>query len=194
MTDASDYTIPVHGERRDLHHVAIEVRQDLIADDKGQRAWGRQHSCRHAEVVLVLKPYDRDSQASWLDQFAVAHAALPTYPFPRFSSLALFGRRLSPRLDNPNGDDADRTADNAEQPHQPSGLGLQPRRVGLQRAQRLADFAPRAGRGHLANACPAHNQRTGKHIRQIIAAWSLDFERRGAGGGDFANRHRLARQ
>ena len=40
VTDASDYTIPVHGERRDLHHVAIEVRQDLIADDKGQRAWG----------------------------------------------------------------------------------------------------------------------------------------------------------
>ena len=41
VTDASDYTIPVHGERRGLHHVAIEIRQDLIADDKGQRAWGR---------------------------------------------------------------------------------------------------------------------------------------------------------
>ena len=40
VTDASDYTIPVHGERRGLHHVAIELRQDLIADDKGQRAWG----------------------------------------------------------------------------------------------------------------------------------------------------------
>jgi predicted N-formylglutamate amidohydrolase len=40
VTDASDYTIPVHGERRGLHHVAIEVRQDLIADQKGQRAWG----------------------------------------------------------------------------------------------------------------------------------------------------------
>jgi predicted N-formylglutamate amidohydrolase len=41
VTDASDYTIPVHGERRGLHHVAIEVRQDLIADDKGQHAWGQ---------------------------------------------------------------------------------------------------------------------------------------------------------
>ena len=41
VTDASDYTIPVHGERRGLHHVAIEVRQDLIADDNGQRTWGR---------------------------------------------------------------------------------------------------------------------------------------------------------
>jgi predicted N-formylglutamate amidohydrolase len=39
VTDASDYTIPVHGERRHLHHVAIEIRQDLIADDNGQRAW-----------------------------------------------------------------------------------------------------------------------------------------------------------
>ena len=41
VTDATDYTIPVHGERRGLHHVAIEVRQDLIADENGQRAWGR---------------------------------------------------------------------------------------------------------------------------------------------------------
>ena len=40
VTDASDYTIPVHGERRGLHHVAIEIRQDLIAEDNGQRAWG----------------------------------------------------------------------------------------------------------------------------------------------------------
>jgi len=40
VTDASDYTVPVHGERRGLHHVAIEVRQDLIADGEGQRVWG----------------------------------------------------------------------------------------------------------------------------------------------------------
>ena len=40
VTEASDYTIPVHGERRGLHHVAIEIRQDLIAEDTGQRAWG----------------------------------------------------------------------------------------------------------------------------------------------------------
>ncbi|MFZ0693377.1 MAG: N-formylglutamate amidohydrolase, partial [Alphaproteobacteria bacterium] len=39
VTDATDYTIPVHGERRGLHHVAIEIRQDLIAGDEGQRAW-----------------------------------------------------------------------------------------------------------------------------------------------------------
>ena len=40
VTDALDYTIPVHGERRRVHHVAIEIRQDLIAEDVGQRAWG----------------------------------------------------------------------------------------------------------------------------------------------------------
>jgi predicted N-formylglutamate amidohydrolase len=39
VTDATDYTIPVHGERRGLPHVAIEVRQDLIAAAAGQRAW-----------------------------------------------------------------------------------------------------------------------------------------------------------
>ena len=39
VTDASDYTIPVHGEQRGLHHVALEIRQDLIADEAGQRTW-----------------------------------------------------------------------------------------------------------------------------------------------------------
>jgi predicted N-formylglutamate amidohydrolase len=37
VTDASDYTIPVHGEQRDLHHVALEICQDLITDEAGQR-------------------------------------------------------------------------------------------------------------------------------------------------------------
>ncbi len=37
--DASDYTIPVHGERRGLPHVEFEIRQDLIAEEAGQRAW-----------------------------------------------------------------------------------------------------------------------------------------------------------
>jgi predicted N-formylglutamate amidohydrolase len=39
VTDVSDYTIPVHAERRGLHHVLIEIRQDLIADADGQREW-----------------------------------------------------------------------------------------------------------------------------------------------------------
>jgi predicted N-formylglutamate amidohydrolase len=39
VTDESDYTIPIHGEQRDLRHVLIEIRQDLIADEAGQRRW-----------------------------------------------------------------------------------------------------------------------------------------------------------
>ena len=40
VTDATDYTIPAHGERRGLLHVEVEMRQDLIADDRGQQVWG----------------------------------------------------------------------------------------------------------------------------------------------------------
>ena len=57
VTDASDYTIPVHGERRGLHHVAIEFRQDLIAEDNGQRAWG-------ALLVRLLPQAYRDLVAA----------------------------------------------------------------------------------------------------------------------------------
>ena len=39
MSDLTDYTIPMHGERRGLPHVEIEIRQDLIAEEAGQRAW-----------------------------------------------------------------------------------------------------------------------------------------------------------
>jgi predicted N-formylglutamate amidohydrolase len=39
VSDTTDYTIPVHGERRGLPHALIEIRQDLIADPDGQRSW-----------------------------------------------------------------------------------------------------------------------------------------------------------
>jgi len=39
VSDGTDYAIPVHGEQRGLPHAEIEVRQDLIADESGQRAW-----------------------------------------------------------------------------------------------------------------------------------------------------------
>jgi predicted N-formylglutamate amidohydrolase len=39
VTDLTDYTVPVHGERRGLPHVEIEIRQDLITDPAGQRDW-----------------------------------------------------------------------------------------------------------------------------------------------------------
>jgi predicted N-formylglutamate amidohydrolase len=49
VSDASDYTIPVHAERRGLHHVLIEIRQDLIGDEAGQRAW----ALRLARLLLL---------------------------------------------------------------------------------------------------------------------------------------------
>jgi predicted N-formylglutamate amidohydrolase len=39
VSDGTDYAIPVHGEQRGLPHIEIEVRQDLITDEAGQREW-----------------------------------------------------------------------------------------------------------------------------------------------------------
>ena len=39
IDDESDYTVPVHGEARGLDAVLVELRQDLIADDKGAAEW-----------------------------------------------------------------------------------------------------------------------------------------------------------
>jgi predicted N-formylglutamate amidohydrolase len=41
VSDETDYTIPVHGEQRGLAHVGVEIRQDLIADEAGQRLWAK---------------------------------------------------------------------------------------------------------------------------------------------------------
>jgi predicted N-formylglutamate amidohydrolase len=39
VSDATDYTIPHHGEARRLPHVEIEIRQDLVSDEAGQAEW-----------------------------------------------------------------------------------------------------------------------------------------------------------
>jgi predicted N-formylglutamate amidohydrolase len=39
VSDEDDYAIPVHGERKGIPHVLIEIRQDLIADETGQFVW-----------------------------------------------------------------------------------------------------------------------------------------------------------
>jgi predicted N-formylglutamate amidohydrolase len=39
LGDDSDYTIPVHAERRGLPYVELEIRQDLIAGADGQAEW-----------------------------------------------------------------------------------------------------------------------------------------------------------
>ena len=43
-----DYAVPVHGERRGIPHVELEIRQDLIADAEGQQEWAE-----ILETVLV---------------------------------------------------------------------------------------------------------------------------------------------
>ena len=53
VSDDSDYTVPVHGERRGLAHVELEIRQDLIADARGQKAWADRLS------RLLPRAYDR---------------------------------------------------------------------------------------------------------------------------------------
>jgi predicted N-formylglutamate amidohydrolase len=45
ISDDTDYGIPVHGERRGIPHVELEIRQDLIADERGQAAWA-ERLCR----------------------------------------------------------------------------------------------------------------------------------------------------
>jgi predicted N-formylglutamate amidohydrolase len=39
VSDDTDYTIPVHGEARGLMNSGIEIRQDLIADQAGEKQW-----------------------------------------------------------------------------------------------------------------------------------------------------------
>ena len=39
VSNSTDYTIPVHGERLGLPHALIEIRQDLIAEERGQHTW-----------------------------------------------------------------------------------------------------------------------------------------------------------
>jgi predicted N-formylglutamate amidohydrolase len=39
VSDESDFTIVVHGERRGILHVELEIRQDLLASEDGQERW-----------------------------------------------------------------------------------------------------------------------------------------------------------
>jgi predicted N-formylglutamate amidohydrolase len=39
VSDATDYTVPVHAEPHRIPHLELEVRQDLIADEAGEARW-----------------------------------------------------------------------------------------------------------------------------------------------------------
>jgi predicted N-formylglutamate amidohydrolase len=41
VSDDTDYTIPIHGERRSIPHVELEIRQDLLADESGRTTWAQ---------------------------------------------------------------------------------------------------------------------------------------------------------
>jgi predicted N-formylglutamate amidohydrolase len=56
VSDESDYTIPVHGERRGLPHGEIEIRQDLIGDEAGQIVWAERIARLLALSLDMISP------------------------------------------------------------------------------------------------------------------------------------------
>lgn len=50
-SDTSDYTIPIHGERRGIEHVLIEIRNNLIDTPVGQAEWGALLAAAVSEAV-----------------------------------------------------------------------------------------------------------------------------------------------
>ncbi len=41
VNDTTDYSVPVHAERRGLPYLELEIRQDLIADEVGEIEWAQ---------------------------------------------------------------------------------------------------------------------------------------------------------
>lgn len=56
VRDATDYSIPVHGERRGLTSSGIEIRQDLIEDESGQQQWAERLARILGEIEATLGP------------------------------------------------------------------------------------------------------------------------------------------
>lgn len=54
ITDTSDYGIPVHGEQRGIPSIEIEIRQDLIAHEPGQREWAQRMAWMFRQVLERL--------------------------------------------------------------------------------------------------------------------------------------------
>src|SRR5882724_855050 len=55
VTDETDYTIPVHGEARGLMNSGIEIRQDLIADEDGQKKWAERLARIFSDIETTLR-------------------------------------------------------------------------------------------------------------------------------------------
>jgi predicted N-formylglutamate amidohydrolase len=50
----TDYTVPIHGDRRGISAALIEVRQDLIDSEAGVEEWGQRLTAALAEVAASL--------------------------------------------------------------------------------------------------------------------------------------------
>jgi predicted N-formylglutamate amidohydrolase len=55
VSNETDYTIPVHGEARGLMNTGIEIRQDLIAEEPGQREWAERLANIFGEIEIELR-------------------------------------------------------------------------------------------------------------------------------------------
>jgi predicted N-formylglutamate amidohydrolase len=55
VSDETDYTIPVHGEKRGLMNSGIEIRQDLIADRTGQQQWADRLARIFGKIEAVMR-------------------------------------------------------------------------------------------------------------------------------------------
>jgi predicted N-formylglutamate amidohydrolase len=55
VSNETDYTIPVHGEARGLMNTGIEIRQDLIAEELGQREWAERLATIFGEIEATLR-------------------------------------------------------------------------------------------------------------------------------------------
>ena len=51
----TDYAIPVHGEARGLLNTGIEIRQDLIEDQAGQKHWADRLVRIFGEIETALR-------------------------------------------------------------------------------------------------------------------------------------------
>jgi predicted N-formylglutamate amidohydrolase len=64
VEDDSDYSIPVHGERRGLPHVLVEIRQDTLADAAGVAAWAERFDRLLRRLHPSLERLATDSMSS----------------------------------------------------------------------------------------------------------------------------------
>ena len=55
VSDETDYAIPVHGEARGLMNTGIEIRQDLIEDQAGQKQWADRLARIFAEIETTMR-------------------------------------------------------------------------------------------------------------------------------------------